>query len=162
MLLFEEDKSIQGTALAMLWDACFDQADVFSLCTAIWTQATNDALEKALMPYRLRGFRTARWFCHWSTEPFLEVNLYEANEETRSIVKQHVRDLYFDLSRNRDLHTLEDLCFFREDQLFFGTVSHEGICMAQPATQEFAALLQNFGMWSNHEDRFAKINLADF
>lgn len=162
MLQFEEDKTIQGAALEVLWDACFDHADVFSLCTAIWTQATDDALEKALALYRLRSFRTARWFCHFSTEPFLEVSVYAANEETRRIVKQHVHDLYFNLSRNRGLHTREDICFFKENRLFFGTVSHEGICMAEPLTQEFFALLQNFGMWSNNEDGFARIDLADF
>ena len=133
MLQLEEDKTMQGAAL-----------------------------KKALAPHRLRSFRTARWFCHLSTEPFLEVSVYAVNEETRRIVKQHVHDLYFNLSRNRGLHTREDICFFKEDRLFFGTVSHEGICMAQPVTQEFLGLLQNFGMWSNNEDGFARIDLADF
>ena len=162
MLMLNENTTLCGKAVAALWDLCFDHADAFTLCTAVWTHATNDALRKALQPYRIRSFRTARWFCHLSTEPFLEVSLYPANEKTRRIVTQHVTDLYFDLSRNRDLHTLEDLCFFREGRLFFGTVSHEQICMADPPTQEFAACLQNFSMWSNNEDRFAEIDLADF
>ena len=162
MLQFEEDRTINGAMLARLWDACFDHADAFTLCTAIWTQATNDALRTALERYEIRSFHTARWFCHFSTEPFLQVHVYPANEETRRIIKQQVTDLYFDLSRNKNLHTLEDLCFFKENQLFFGTVSHESICMAQPPAQEFAELLENFGMWQNKTDRLAQLDLSEF
>ena len=161
-MLWMEENTIKGDALCALWDACFDRADAFTLCTAIWTHATNDALRQALQPYRVRSFHTARWFCHMSTEPFLEVNVYPATAETRRIVRQHVTDLYFDLSRNRDLHTLEDICFFRNGSLFFGTVSHEGFCAALPDTQEFAEMLWNFGMRTKQEDRLVRIELSDY
>ena len=162
MLRLNEDMTVKGDALAALLDACFDCADCFTLCTAIWTHATNDALRKSLEPYRVRSFHTTRWFCHMSTEPFLEVNLYPANAETRRIIKMHVHDLYFDLSRSRGLHTLEDLCFFCDNQLFFGTVSHEQICIALPPTQEFEKNLWNFGMWSNCTHPFARIDLLEY
>lgn len=162
MLQLNEDLTIRGEKLAALWSLCFAHADAFTLCTAVWTHANNDALRQALAPHRIRSFRTVRWFCHYSIEPFLEVNVYPVNEETRCIVVQYVTDLWFDLSRNRGLHTLEDLCFFCDNQLFFGTVSHEQICIALPPTQEFEKNLWNFGMWSNCAHPFARIDLSEY
>ena len=161
-MLWMEDNEINGDALAALWDACFDRADAFTLCRAVWTHATNDALRQELEPYRVRSFHTVRWFCHMSTEPFLEVSEYRANADTRRIVKQHVTELYFGISRNRDLHTLEDICFFRKGSLFFGSVSHEGFCAALPDTQDFEKMLWNIGMWPKEEDPLVRIELPDY
>ena len=69
-MLWMEDNEINGEALAALWEACFDRADAFTLCRAVWTHATNDALRKELEPYRVRSFHTARWFCHMSISAF--------------------------------------------------------------------------------------------
>ena len=70
MLQLNKESTIRGEALSALWTLCFAHADTFTLCTAVWTHATNNALRTALAPYRIRSFRTVRWFCHFSTEPF--------------------------------------------------------------------------------------------
>jgi len=43
--------------------------------------------------------------------------------------------------------TLEDLCFFHEDELFFGTVSHEGICSSKGLCEPFIIKLLKLGDW---------------
>ena len=77
----------------------------------------------------------------------------------RALVLPHE---YFGISRNRDLHTLEDICFFRKGSLFFGSVSHEGFCAALPDTQDFEKMLWNIGMWPKEEDPLVRIELPDY
>lgn len=59
----------------------------------------------------------------------------------------HTNTLFLGFEKNETMLTLEDLCFFHEDELFFGTVSHEGICSAKGISEQFIRELLKLGDW---------------
>lgn len=64
----------------------------------------------------------------------------EANREARAIWQQ--------LFDEKDFYaTMEDPCFFRGDEMFFETITHEFLCFAHVFTDEFGAKLRELGEW---------------
>ena len=65
---------------------------------------------------------------------------------------------------NQNGCSLEDLCFFRDQELFFGTLSHEFMCYAHVLSPEFGAQLKTLGTWEEEEPQnsLASLNLDDF
>ena len=148
---------ICGDAYLRLLDLCFAHADYFSLCDenpAEWKTIPN-TVEDLLMPYRKKTLKTRQWFGYFSTEPPLTVSLYQANEETKRILSACYSDLFFENQKKvpkkhveqigRDfvhLQRPEDLCFFKDRRIFFGTVSHELICTADCPDEAFETELR--------------------
>ena len=48
--------------------------------------------------------------------------------------------------------TMEDPCFFRGDEMFFETVTHEGECYAHIFSDAFGAKLRELGEWTSLSD----------
>ena len=156
------EHTIADEAFGKLMDLCFAQADVFSFGAALWTHATDRGLEKALRPFQIGRLRTDRWFCYASTAPALEIRLYRAEPGAREAIQRHIRQLFL-WDDDESFCSLEDLCFFRKDQLFFGTVTHERICYAHILTEEFGAALKALGGWEDGSDNdLVSLNLKNF
>jgi len=52
----------------------------------------------------------------------------------------------------------EDICFFIEDKLFLGTVSHENICDVYVPSEEIKKQLLKLGEWDvGNKEEFVKI-----
>ena len=124
---------IRDAAFIELMELCFSRSTLFSMTRAKWKKSADRALENELKPFLDRSFKTCRWFCYqvMDTAP-LEVSLYRATEESKAVLLKYFRELF--LSRptgngewEYGTQTLEDLCFFRRDELLLGTVTHERI-----------------------------------
>lgn len=50
--------------------------------------------------------------------------------------------------------TMEDPCFFRGDEMFFETITHEQECFVHVISDEFGAKLRELGEWADVSDRF--------
>ena len=85
--------------------------------------------ERLLSPFYKFRFFTYDWIFYdvpWNSEP-LCVSVFRSTPEAARIVLENTDDIFAPFGRISDGQTLEDLCFFRGRQPFFGTVSHEGI-----------------------------------
>lgn len=58
---------------------------------------------------------------------------------------------------------LMDLCFFKGDELFLGTVTHERMCYAHILSKQFGEELRRLGDWEDGSDNnFARLDLSGF
>ena len=160
------DPMISNPSFPLIWDAkftelmelCFSRSTLFSLTRAKWKKSADSDLENDLKPFLDRSLKTCRWFCYqvMDTAP-LEVSLYRATEDSKAILLKYFRELF--LSRpagdgewEYGAQTLEDLCFFRGDELLLGTVTHEGICHVYPPDEAFENALRRNRYWISEED----------
>ena len=87
----------------------------------------------------------------------LEVSLYRATEESKAVLLKYFRELFLSHPAGNGaweygVQTLEDLCFFRGDELLLGTVTHEGICHVYPPDEAFETALRCNRYWMSEED----------
>jgi len=109
-----------------------DYADSFSLTKNRWSN--NDtcqehiAILNALAPYLIHTVHSEKWFCQRvPKENEFEVSIFKFNQETARILSVHYNSLFYDESYKGKP---EDLCFFLNNKLITGSVTHEGICFS--------------------------------
>ena len=126
-------------------------SDVFSLTEGPFESRNSDVLRQQLEPYLLRTLRIQHWFSYYVPTGYeIKVNLYQTCEETKQILKQSYHRL---LGRSSERVTnLEDICFFQNGKLFFGTVSHENICFVYPPNNQFYDTLTKICSWDIVDD----------
>ena len=147
----------------LILDLCFETCDYFSL-SIVFSGATDHDLQKELSPYVCGELVTKEWFVYSSTPP-LVVATYPIHPKTISIVKKYYSNIFIcALNINHRLEQLlQDLCFFKEDSLVLGTVSHELICHVYPPNQDFEKrILNSYAHWKYSSDNWSQINLKDF
>ena len=127
--MFSLTKNLWGQDFVDLISACFDCADVFSLSQNVWFNVEPERsvhLLQRLSPYHLRYLETNHWFCYYTPEDRpRKVHLFQITPETRSIVLSAFKKLFFD---DKAWEEPEDICFFRNNRLILGSVSHEQMC----------------------------------
>ena len=144
--IFNEPQETSAEALQKLFDICFDTCDMFSLSSYPWI-GQDGTMERALTTFMVHRMNTMHWFCQYALEEEhpIHLRIYPLNEQTKNILRTHYRGLFLDdWSKNgqRWRPSLEDLCFFRNGKLLFGTLLHEHMCGAYPEDDE--ALAQRF------------------
>lgn len=144
--------NIKGDDFNQLLDICFFTATHFSFTKHRHHEPNemyNEFL-KELHPFRVKTMMTNCWFCYSVslTAPF-EIYLFIANDETRKIIEKYVDNLFLEYETviTEQATLLEDLCFFIENKLLLGTVSHEAICHVYPLTKEFGNQFMRLGVW---------------
>ena len=131
-----------------LMDLCFSQADVFSLTKIHGPYRTDVRLERALQKFQIKHLSVDHWFSRNAKETLL----------------RYADNLFLKTGDDQNGCSLEDLCFFRDQELFFGTLSHEFMCYAHVLSPEFGAQLKTLGAWEEEEPQnsLASLNLDDF
>ena len=153
--------NITGQSYKQLIDLCFEHADCFSMAKAPWVYAKDKRLALALRDHRIREVQTNRWFGYKT--PLIKINLYRVCKEAKESVLRFTDNLFLDSGDPKYFCSLEDLCFFKKDNLFFGTVSHERICSAHILTADFGNMLKCLGDWENESvNSFNHLSLSDF
>lgn len=164
---YEQIHNMCGEAFHGFLSLCFEYATHFSMSRAPWTMCTDTTLERKLSRFAEGQIKTHKWFGYvFRGEPVMEVHVYRACPETEAMLKEHCRNLFMYYCENykpRRAPTLEDLCFFRHDTLFVGTVSHEFICAAYPPDTEFERRMLRIGRWDRFEDDgFERVKLSQY
>ncbi len=124
--------NITGDNYYKLLDICFSKCDVFSLSkTYNWENIKTAKVYKFLNtiePFKVKTITTDVWHCFRANpNEHFEIFLYNCNEKCKNILKQHTADLFFQ-TRGSINDLPEDICFFINNKLLLGTVSHEYIC----------------------------------
>ena len=84
--------------------------------------------------------------------------------KAKETLLRYADNLFLETGDDQNGCSLEDLCFFRDQELFFGTLSHEFMCYAHVLSPEFGAQLKTLGAWEEEEPQnsLASLNLDDF
>ena len=117
------------------------------------------------MPYLYKKINTTQWFCYRVTEtnPLL-ISIYPVNHFTASVLLRYCDDLWSSGDTTTKFHqSFEDLCFFSNDQLVLGTVTHEDICCIDPPNDDLKkAFYEIYPYWRETMLLFGSINLNDY
>jgi hypothetical protein len=167
-MLFIDYKSPRMTydSFKTILDLCFQRCEYFSLTHNRWLN-TNDTLETELKPYLYSEMLTTSWFASYTTEANpLKRSIYPANYVVKAIIIKYYGGFFLESiqGKSRDWNqTVEDLCFFSNDELILGTVAHEYICRVYPPDKDFEAqILEIYGYWQTQDDDGAQIRLSDY
>lgn len=105
-------------------------ADSFSLTKNMWGDFADSKehidVYNALNPYLIKKISTNRWFGQQvSYENKLEIYIFEFTQETQKILLSNYDSIFYTDSVWKKP---EDLCFYRDNRLITGSVTHEKIC----------------------------------
>jgi hypothetical protein len=78
--------------------------------------------------------------------------LFIAESYAKPILEEHIDNLFqYERCPDGTLGNIknlpEDLCFFMQNELLLGTISHEGICYAYPPSEQISDSLKKLGDW---------------
>lgn len=132
-------------------DLCFNYAQFFSLSDVGWKKKYDYTVMKKLNPYLIMQKNVTKWFgwIHHTSR----VYVYKCTSETKNILLESFDNIFLQIKVDKHYSlsncNLEDLCFFKDNKLFFGSVSHESICGIFPPTEEFKRAMEQFGKWKS-------------
>lgn len=150
--------SMSKNELSSFLDVCFKYTDSFTLSRAPWFACTCQDLELALMPFLIREISTPKWFGYDYTGlgqycQHVHVFIYRAAPAAKEILFKYLPNIFFDIEDDAiPGQTLEGLCFFSQNILFAGSVSHEHMLWAYPADKRIMNQIEKTGEWEYCDD----------
>lgn len=130
---------------ARLLRLCIRLCDCFTMTEVPYGSASD--MQKALKPYLIRDFQTSRWFERQKVSPPMHVFLYRTDPGAGEILESYTKHLFRTEFRIPE-QNMEDLCFFSDNTLIFGTMSEEKFCCVYPPSEGFEKeLLSVRGDW---------------
>lgn len=155
-IMLELQENIRGEKFFELLDLCFKVSTYFSLTASPIEEFRNsknhtDFLKK-LEPFYIKSKRVNHWHRHYylTEENARTVHIFRADEEAKDIIKSKFNNLLLHILINGrySLGDLpEDLCFFIDNKMFLGTLSHEHYATAYPYNDEICEALLKLGKW---------------
>lgn len=150
-------KNIELNNFIKLLDICFEISSYFSFTkNKIFSIAESEARAKFLQelePFYVKTIITQHWHSYYvPPENAIEVCLFKTEINAKLIIKKYFDNIFLE-ERNSDgtLGKLkpvpEDLCFFYQNKLLLGTVSHENICFAYPHSEQLMVKFEKLGEW---------------
>lgn len=163
----EPIRNMCGETFHSFLKLCFKYASHFSFSRAPWAMCTDTMLERELARFEEAHITTSRWFGYNFPDDTMEVLVYHACPEAESVLKEHCLNLFMDYCQNhrpRGAPTLENLCFFGQDTMFIGTISHEFICAVYPPNGEFERCLLHIDRWQQetNDEGFERVILSQY
>mgnify|MGYP001076833611 CR=1 FL=1 len=148
-----EDAYIADDGFQRFMDYCFQHSDYFSLTRQssdeVLYNQRQDAFLSHLLPYKCDEIKTNRWFrISVSHRTPLTVYLYRTEVGAKKIIQSTFQDLYLYCRVKAPCFWMpEDICFFRDEKLWLGTLSHEEICTAFVNTHQQSQEICSFSDW---------------
>ena len=161
------DENIWGESYKSVLALCFQYADYFTLND--YRLYLGYDLPLRLESFVVESFKTAYAFLNPTYNyddngilvpaDKIETTIYKATQQAKEIVSYISNNIYleagtieiFEPKLNRIVSGTswhgEDLCFYRGNKLFFGTLSHEYECVLYPQSKEMLSLFQNHATW---------------
>ena len=155
-----DNDPLSAKEAARLLRLCLCSCDCFTMTEEPYNSASD--MQKALKPYLIRDFQTSRWFERQKVSPPMHVFLYKTDPGAGEILESYTSHLFRTGFRIPE-QNMEDLCFFSDNTLIFGTMSEEKFCCVYPPTEEFEKEIRGIHSECIYRDREkGKINLRHF
>ena len=131
------NETIRNPNFTKVMELCFADSSFLSFTKYFGFQesARSKHFDADLQPFLVETMKTIHWHCYHMLDPNrpLEVSIYRATQAVKEIVLNTFGNIY--LTDHIKPPIAEDICFFRENELLLGTVSHERICHVYPKTE---------------------------
>lgn len=147
------DKNITNPNFKMIIDLCFEKSSYISFTKYYSSieseQSKNFDLE--INNYLVNKIKTTHWYCYYMLDDSrpLEVSVYKADQKVKDILLNTFNNIF--LIGNKKPRIAEDLCFFSNDELLLGTVSHERACHIFPQNNQTLNSFLNIANWEETE-----------
>lgn len=145
--------SMSKNELSSFLDVCFKYTDSFTLSKAPWLSCTCKDLELDLVPFLIREISPPKWFGYDYTSlgqycQHVHVFIYRVDLAAKEVLLKYLPNIFFDIEDDAiPGQTLEDLCFFSQNMLFAGSVSHEHMLWAYPTDEQITNQIEKIGEW---------------
>ena len=148
--------NIQYEKFNNLIDICFSCCSYFTFTKNRWPGYASDSrhiafIEKLEKQY-IKMLNVNHWHCNYVPPGYsMEILVYKTEDIAKEIIKCNFDNIYLKLNTENSVNSInplpEDLCFFIENSMFLGTVSHESICFAYPPSEKVGDALKEVGDW---------------
>lgn len=138
------DDNIEGVKFRNFIAYCLEQSTLFSLTFHNMINGRNHQSIQGLNEFLFKSFKTDMWYCYKVLDKPIDVVLYQSNPNSLDCIMK-----YFDRLFPSQLHGIEDICFFKDENLLLGSVSHEGIAQLFLPTESELSKYTKFARWEN-------------
>ena len=165
----EEGTNLRGEAFRRLVRLCAGRADELTLMRLVDdTEQSITPLEEALAPWVTGTTKTDSWFGYGEGSTPKLVFRCPVTEGLLALLFARYDDIFLTSDPERgsgwEMGVLEDLCFFENGRLFFGSVSHETECFLWPLDEEMRREAERLDRWEpiDWRDERSRIALTDY
>jgi len=138
MLVYSlSDNNIQGENFRGFLLYCLEISTYFSI-TIVNPQIKLSEFNKFLS----KSFHTYSWYCYKTYEKPLSIMLYHS---TPLLLAEIIK--YFDCLFPENTKGIEDICFFNDTEIMFGSVTHEGIAQLVLSSETDIKSYRKFAKW---------------
>lgn len=143
-MIYSLQKTIQGENLKRLIQYLLEHTSYFSL--TMHEVSESEILRIKQNSYFRDEVFTYKWFSYITYEKPLHVALFQSDAQMTDFVLDYFSKGIFELTGRG----VEDICFFSEDGIMFGSVTHEKIAHLFVGEQEMC-FLDCLGDWKQVE-----------
>lgn len=133
------DDNIRGELFKCFLLYCLNNSTYFSV-----TISEKDKIIAEFKDYMHKSFETYSWYCYKTYETPLAIILYRS---TPSLLEGLVK--YFDCLFPTNTKGVEDLCFFKNNKIMFGSVTHERIAQIVLSSETDIKDYEKFATWKD-------------
>lgn len=135
--MYKLNNNLEDEIFKQFIQLCFKHASYFSLTHNGYKEfaesEAHTSVLKQLEPFLLQELSTQHWHSHYVPKGYeIKINLYNSNQFSQEIILKNYDNLFLKSSYSNNpvpINMLpEDICFFKDNLLFLGTISHESIC----------------------------------
>ncbi len=133
------DSNIQGNNFREFLLYCLETSTHFSI-TVTNPQISLSEFNRFLY----KSFQTYSWYCYKTYETPLTIMLYHSSP---LLLPEIIK--YFTCLFPKNTKGIEDICFFNNTKIMFGSVTHEGIAQLLLSSELDIKSFEKFAKWSN-------------
>lgn len=136
------DDNIEGEKFRNFIACCLEHSTLFSLTFHNMNKERNQQSIQDLNEFYYKSFKTNLWYCYKALDKPIDVALYHSNSNLLDSIMT-----CFDRLFPTQLQGMEDICFFNDDSLLLGSVSHEGIAQLFLSSESELSVFTKFARW---------------
>lgn len=136
------DDNIEGVKFRNFIAYCLEHSTLFSLTFHNMINGRNQQSIQGLNKFLCKSFKTDIWYCYKVLDKPIDVALYHSNPNLLGYIMKH-----FDRLFPSRLQGIEDICFFNDESLLLGSVSHEEIAQLFLPTESELSNYTQFARW---------------
>lgn len=139
-LLNDRDDNIEGENFKQFIQYCLQHSTFFSV--TLWGDK-KDVVIPEFHNFFYKTYQTHLWYrCKTGLEQLLTIKLYHSSPSLLEGIMKHFDRLFPEI-----ICPIEDICFFQDHKLLFGSLSHESIAeLILPSEAELKAY-EKFAKW---------------
>lgn len=163
--IIENDPELGITDFSLLLDLCFEISDYFTLTVhnhrTIYSHIGEEfyGFFREMKPYLLKKIKAVDWGIYGIMNPSADVYIFKCDIQAKSVIQKYFDNLYLRVqcAVKRICGKVQDLCFFKQNDMIFATISHENMCDVYPPNEKIKNKFLEICEWNVFYKNFNKL-----